>query len=193
MTTPIARWRSEHVRFGRLLDLLEGELDRFHTGARPDYGFMLDAMRYMTRYADANHHPREDMAFLVAAERDTRVRRAVSDLVDEHKDITESGEALVGLLEAVLGDAFVARQEVEDPGRTYIRALRAHMRREERLFPAVMRMLGAADWGRIDRALPENTDPLLVAETGDGFEGLRARFRPRRTALRAVSSARAAR
>lgn len=182
MATPIARWRNEHVRFGRLLDLLEAELNRFHVGMRPDYAVMLDVMRYMTSYADASHHPREDMAFLMAAERDVRVRRSVQDLVDEHVDITKSGDDLVELLEAVLEDALIARREVEEPGRDYLRALRAHMRREERLFPAVTRTLAAADWAAIERAIPEKPDPLAIADASDGFAGLRQRFQPSRPA-----------
>jgi hemerythrin-like domain-containing protein len=179
MASPVARWRNEHVRFAWLLDELERHLDRFHVGARPDYAMMLEVMRYMTRYADACHHPREDLAFLIAAKRESRVCRTVQELLDEHAAITQSGDDLVRLLEAVLGDALLARRDVEEPGRAYVRALRTHMRREESLFPAVGRLLAAGDWAAIDRATPQIPDPLILAVAGDGFDGLRRRFRPR--------------
>jgi len=41
----------------------------------------------------------------------------------------------VELLEGVLDDAILSRQAVEEPGREYIRRLRAHMASEEVLFP----------------------------------------------------------
>ena len=48
----IALWHAEHVNFATHLDLLEGQLDLFHTGASPDYELMLDIMYYMAHYPD---------------------------------------------------------------------------------------------------------------------------------------------
>ena len=177
MTPPVNRWREEHRRFTRLLDLLEGQLGRFHCGERPDYPLMLDAMRYMTRYVDACHHPREDLAFAILAERQPRSRRVAAELVEEHGAIVRSGAALAELLEEVLDDAFIARERVEDPGRLYIEGFRAHMRREERLFPWVASTLQPEDWAAIDAAVPEIPDPLLSTEGRGLFDALRRRLR----------------
>ena len=160
MKDPVARWRDEHVRFERLLDLLENQLNCFHQGVRPDYGRMLDVMRYMRQYADAVHHPREDLAFAKLAQRAPSHLPAVHALLDEHEIITSRGEALVLLLEEVLDGAFVERKQVEEPGREYIRRLRDHIRREERLFPAVTRWLRLVDWEAIDVQVPERPDPI---------------------------------
>lgn len=183
MTLPVARWREEHQRFGRLLDLIERQLDRFHYGERPDYGLVLDGMRYMTRYVDACHHPREDLAFDKLAEKQPRSRRMVKELIDEHERIVRDGERLVMLLDEVLDDAFIAREQVEQPGRDYIRGFRAHMRREERLFPWVASTLNARDWAEVDNAVPEIPDPLLTPAAQDLFEALRQRVAPRPGAL----------
>lgn len=173
MSRPVSVWREEHLRFARLLDLLEGQLDRFHYGERPDYPLMLEAMRYMTRYVDARHHPREDLAFARLAERRAQSRRIVKKLLDEHQVIVRDGERLVMLLEEVLDDAFIAREDVERPGRAYIQGLRAHMRCEERLFPWVASTLDARDWAEIDKAVPVLPDPLLSPAGQEAFESLR--------------------
>ena len=166
MKDPVARWRAEHQRFESLLDLVEHQLDGFHLGQRPDYARILDAMRYMRQYADAVHHPREDLAFAKLAEHAPRSRREIEALIAEHEEITRSGEELVLLLEEVLDDAFVERAQVELPGRRYVRRLRDHMAREERFFPVLKRVLRARDWEAIARQVPELPDPLAALPSG---------------------------
>jgi hemerythrin-like domain-containing protein len=168
MHDPVARWRDEHARFGRLLEDVEKQLDRFHLGLRPDYARILDVMRYMRDYADTFHHPREDLAFAKLAERVPLNRAFVEALLAEHAVITRSGEDLVLLLEEVLDGAFVERAEVEKPGREYVRRLRSHMAGEESLFPDVKRMLRAPDWREIERRIPERSDPSASRVTEEG-------------------------
>jgi hemerythrin-like domain-containing protein len=81
MADPIAIWRADHVRFARLLDLVERELAAFHDGGQPDYGLLLDIVHYLRHYPDRFHHPREDVAFTrlghhLAAEEQQVVPRA---------------------------------------------------------------------------------------------------------------------
>lgn len=173
MTSPIACWREEHVRFAKLLDTLEAELDRFHRAEHPDYGLMLDVMRYMRTYPHTQHHPREDLAFNKVAERDPRAARMVTDLVKEHDVIDEDGEHLVRMLEGCLDEAILSRNEVEEPGREFIRRLRTHMQSEEVLFPFVATWLDDNDWAAIDRAIPPEVDPLLDPRGTGSFQALR--------------------
>jgi hemerythrin-like domain-containing protein len=172
MTNPIACWREEHARFAKLLDTLEAQLDRFHCAERPDYQLMLDVMRYMRHYPDKTHHPREDLAFVKVAEREPRSGRMVSELLDDHKVIEESGEKLVEMLEGVLDEAILARDAVEAPGRDYIKRLRGHMHSEEVLFPFVQMWLGAEDWAEIDSKIPSVVDPLLEPHGHEAYETL---------------------
>lgn len=172
MSNPIACWREEHARFAKLLDTLEAQLDRFHRAERPDYQLMLDVMRYMRHYPDTTHHPREDLAFVKVSEREPRSGRMVAELLKEHKDIEESGEKLVEMLEGVLDEAILSRQAVEAPGREYIKRLRGHMHSEEVLFPFVQMWLGAEDWVEIDRKVPAMVDPLLEPHGHEAYESL---------------------
>ena len=162
MAYRISRWLEDHANFARLLDLLEGELESFHWAAKPDYRLMLDVMAYMTEYPDKFHHPAEELAFAKALRRDPRLAGQIEALKAEHVTLRQSGEALLEQLEAVLNEAIIARSEVEASGLKYIRSLRRHMRREEvEVFPAVGRVLRAADWAQIDDAMEHRPDPLF--------------------------------
>lgn len=172
MTNQIARWREEHVRFAKLLDTLEAQLECFHRAERPDYPLMLEVMRYMRHYPDTSHHPREDLAFEKVAERDPRARPMFARLVQEHRDIDAAGARLVELLEGVLDDAILSREAVEEPGREYIRRLRGHMASEEVLFPFVVTWLEAQDWIEIDSKIPPTADPLLSPHGSETYTAL---------------------
>lgn len=172
MANPIARWREEHLRFAKLLDTLEAQLDRFHRAEHPDYALMLEVMRYMRGYPDKQHHPREDIAFAKVGDRDSRAEAIARELVAEHSVIEESGDSLVTLLEGCLDEAILTRESVEKPGRDYIRRLRAHMQSEETLFPYVARHLRETDWEDIDRAIPPIPDPLIEPRGHEQFRSL---------------------
>lgn len=173
MNDQITRWREEHVRYGTLLVAIERQLDRFHEGERPDYSLLLEAMRYMNRYPDRCHHPQEDVAFEKIAAYEPRHARAVSDLVKEHAQILRAGEELVALLEKTLDDAILTRDQVEKPGRAYIRLLRDHMRREEQFFGRAAQLLDEKDWADIARVVKAAPDPLVTAGVDESFSNLR--------------------
>jgi hemerythrin-like domain-containing protein len=174
MTERIARWLEEHSNFARLLDVLEGELEAFHWGAKPNYRLMLDVMSYMTQYPDRFHHPSEELAFRKGVERNPRLKGAVASLGEEHTKLLQRGESLVLRLEAVLNEAILPRADVEASGLEYIRCLRRHMRREElEVFPAIGRLLTAADWMEIDRAIACRPDPVFGPKALAKFRTLR--------------------
>jgi hypothetical protein len=55
MSDSIALWHAEHANFATLLDLLEGQLDLFHKGEKPDYELMLHQWRptgFITKSVD---------------------------------------------------------------------------------------------------------------------------------------------
>ena len=78
MEYTLVLWHADHVNFGRLLSMLESELDLVHEGGSPDYEMMLDIMYYMTHYSDAVHHPKEDLLFARIRARDETVAAASS-------------------------------------------------------------------------------------------------------------------
>jgi hemerythrin-like domain-containing protein len=174
MTNTIAVWHAEHVNFARLLDILEGQLDRFHTGEGPNYELMLDIMFYMTHYSDLLHHPREDLAFARIKERDATAADLVDDLVRQHAQIKAWGEELHTELDGVVNGSILTREEVEVPGRKYIANLRNHIRAEEtKVLPLAARLLREDDWAWIDVTIAHVDDPLFGGGAVQRYAALR--------------------
>jgi hemerythrin-like domain-containing protein len=174
MSDPVALWRAEHANFATLLDLLEGELERFHKGEPPDYELMLDIMFYMTHYPDVLHHPKEDLAFARIKEREVSVRSMVDDLASQHARLKEFGDALVVALDDIVNGSITSRDHVEIPGRAYIADFRGHMQEEETvILPLVTRLLGHADWAAINAEIQHMDDPLFGEHKAERYAALR--------------------
>ncbi len=148
MTDPLARWQQEHKNFGRLLDMLERQLDRFHSGAMPDYELMLDVMYYMTHYPDLFHHPVEDEAFDRIGPREPAVAATLGMLRTQHETLRRDGEGLVEVLDDIVNGAIRSRESVEARARAYIECFRKHMAIEDTaVFPAASKLLESGGLG----------------------------------------------
>jgi hemerythrin-like domain-containing protein len=170
---PIAAWHADHVRFGRLLELLEHELARFHDGGTPDYERMREVVRWLRDYSDTAHHPREDVAFERLAQRDPSLALPVSRLLQEHRVIMHSGENLLELLDAVAAGSFVPRVELEAAAATYLVYYRNHLATEEqRILPRAGGLLDAADWAAVAAAVPEDAERSARALRAEAALGL---------------------
>jgi len=173
VTDSIAYWHAEHVNFGRLLGLLETQLDSFHRGESPDYELMLDIMYYMTHYPDQIHHPKEDLAFARIVARDPGMRAAVDELLRQHEWLRESGAELERVLDDIVNGSVVARDRLENSARAYLAGFRAHVLKEEsEVFPAAARVLTAADWTAINGATAHRDDPLFGKATERRYAAL---------------------
>lgn len=162
MNDSLALLREEHTNFGKLLDLLDGELALFHKGESPNYELMLDVMFYMTHCPDMVHHPKEELAFAKLMQRDASLRPAVEELSKQHELLKESGAKLVLELEDIVNGSIVSRQEVEAPGKAYVENFRSHIDREEdELFPKAARLLRDQDWSAIEEMIERREDPIF--------------------------------
>lgn len=159
MENPIAAWHSDHVRFARLLDLLEQELARFHVGETPDYDRMHDVVHWLREYSDTAHHPREDVAFERLAARDPSLRLPVNRLMQEHRVIARAGQALLERLDAAASGTFEPRADVEAAAATFLVYYRSHLSTEEtQILPRAAELLTDADWAAVAAAVPEDRE-----------------------------------
>ena len=174
MTDTIAVWRADHLNFAKLLDILEAQLQRLHTGDEPNYELMLDIMFYMTHYSDLLHHPREDLAFAKIRERDSSARALVDELARQHELIKECGEELVTDLDGIVNGSIISRERVELPGRNYIAHFRSHMQREEKeILPLAATLLRDKDWSAIEATLQHREDPVFGSSAEERYAALR--------------------
>jgi hemerythrin-like domain-containing protein len=173
MASEIMRLRNEHVRFRKLLDLLEQQLKLFHVGDTPDYPLMTGVLHYMIEYPDQFHHPKEDVIFALLGQRDPRIVQEVDDLAIQHHAIAESGARLHENLESVLNGAVMPRRTIEVPGLMYVTYYRSHMDKEEAdLFRVADTLLADDDWRRIDAESTPSPDPMFGGEIQERYRSL---------------------
>lgn len=177
MAEILALWHAEHAKFARLLQVFDGQLAAFHDGEEPDYELMRDIVEYLTKYADAFHHPREDAGFARLVARDASFRTEVARLTQEHRVLANAGKALFDRLEEIVAGAIVPRDALESAAATYFGYYRAHLGREEQvIMPACGRLLTAEDWNAIAHATVAGRDPLFGDDVDVRFKELRRRI-----------------
>lgn len=166
----VAAWREEHVYFGRLLDLLESEVQMFAAGERPNYPLMLEIIEYLREYADRYHHPREDTAFALLERRLPRLGPQLARLRQQHRVIARAGETLAGCLEETADGARPGRSEVEAAAATYVLYYRHHIATEES--EAVWRAaatLTPDEWQVVADSAAVIFDPLFGATPSERY------------------------
>jgi hemerythrin-like domain-containing protein len=173
MVDPVAMWHSDHVRFARLLDMLEKEVAMFHAGEQPNYELMRDIVLWLRHYADGVHHPREDVAFERMVLRDAGLRLTVNRLLQEHRIIAHAGESLLARLEDAANGGFAPRADLEAAAATFFAYYRNHMATEEsKVLPRAAELLGEADWAAVAAVVPKDdprTEQALRVARGLGL------------------------
>jgi hemerythrin-like domain-containing protein len=173
MSDTLSSWHSEHLNFAKLLDLLEGELGRFHDGGSPDYELMLAIMYYMTHYPDVLHHPKEDLVFAKMRERDNSVAATVENLLAQHASLKTCGATLVRDLDGIVDGSIMSRESIETTARDYLDEFRRHMRiEEEEILPRAAKLLQRKDWSEIDAEIRHFEDPLFGERTEERYAAL---------------------
>jgi hemerythrin-like domain-containing protein len=165
----IERLSQEHRNIEKLLAVLERELEVFDRGDRPDY----EVIRAVISYFEG-HHPQEDRVLAKLKMRDPVAAARVGDLAWEHHQGVERLRRLAHMIESVLADAEMVRQDVDTIVRDFIAHERHHMAREDRdFFPAALNALKPEDWIEIASAVTGRKDPLFNEATEAQFDALR--------------------
>jgi len=165
--------REEHRNIGRLLRVLERQVDIFAAGERPDYEVVVGVADYFLDFPEHCHHPKEDAVIArIAAKHPDRVA-ALGPILDEHQALSRHAGRFRELVTALLGETDIPRAEVVDAARRFIDAQWTHMRHEEQgLLPLADLLLDAADWTAIDDRLGRRRDPLFSDEAQARFRKL---------------------
>jgi hemerythrin-like domain-containing protein len=174
---PVSAWHEEHAYFGRLLHVLQEEVDTLYQGETPNYELVLDIVSYLRDYSDQVHHPREDEAFKRLAKRSPELRPTLVRLQQEHRVIAQAGDRLRELVEEAAGDAVVPLADIEAAAATYIVYYRNHIATEEQeVLPVAARELTEADWMAAKDAAPSKANPLVGSDADERFKRLRRRI-----------------
>ena len=165
--------RQDHRNMARVLDLMDDIVTEMEAGKDPDFELFDEAMRYMTVYPDAVHHPKEDVVYAELRSQRPDLAEGLDDVPEDHADIARLGNLLRNEVEAVVAGAAVRREKMIEDTAAYITRLREHMGWEERdLFKRIDSMLGN-DAGEVDVSAYEHIkDPVFELEIEAGFRRL---------------------
>jgi len=131
VTDVLEELRTDHRNMALLLDLMEAEIRRVEDGEEPDYELLHDIMQYMTVYADAIHHPREDLVYAEMVRRGPALAEGLEGIPPDHEQIASLSEQLRNDFDAVISGAAVERRRVIADAGEYSTRLRKHMQWEE--------------------------------------------------------------
>ncbi len=162
MHSLLRQLRSDHKNLGRLLDVLERQLDDFHEGREHDLDLMCELVEYVESYEDQVHHPTEDLMFARLKELTDEKRVAVETLEDQHLILSDMSKKLCDALESIMHGGVVLRHDVESQGRAMVKTLRQHIDLEEgEVFTLAETTLSDADWDAVAEKAPKFNDPVF--------------------------------
>ena len=163
----------DHRNLNKLLMLLETNLVALQSDNDPNYPLMADIIEYVYSYPDVFHHPREDLLYQRAMERDPSVSEEIAPMLQHHSELMKCTHGLRDTLNAVLNDALVDKTHLRDEIRDFIDLQRAHILLEEsRIYPHIERLLTLDDINWLDGQQPPATDPLFGEHVEERFRQL---------------------
>lgn len=163
----------DHRNLSKLLRLLETNLLALQSDNDPDYSLMVDIIEYICSYPDVFHHPREDLLYQRAMERDSSIREEIEPVLQQHIALNKSTHRLLESLNAVLNDTLVSKTQLKSEIHDFIDFQRAHIVLEEsKIFPHVERLLTSDDINWLDEQHPPATDPLFGEQVEKRFRQL---------------------
>ena len=178
----LAALRSDHRNMAVLLRLMEHEIQRVEDGEESDFELLHDIMQYMTVYADAIHHPREDLVYAEMRARGGGLADGLDGVGPDHEEIAALSIKLRNDFDAVISGTAVQREQVIRDAGEYTRRLRDHMLWEERdLFKRADRMCAEDSSVSVDVSHLSASDPVFGSEAQSPFAKLfeRVRFEAR--------------
>ncbi len=181
----LAALRSDHRNMAMLLRLMEHEIQRVEDDEEPDFELLHDIMHYMAVYADAIHHPREDLVYAEMRSRGGGFADGLDGIEPDHEEIAVLSIRLRNDFDAVISGTAVQREQVIGDADEYTRRLRDHMQWEESdLFKRADRMCAEDRSASVDVSHLSANDPVFGGEAQSPFAKLFERVRlEARTAL----------
>lgn len=163
----------DHLNLGRVLRLLEAQLELIRADAHVDIHVLGEIVDYVQSYPDLVHHPREDVIFAAYRERLGQNLDLIDRLTGEHQTLIARTAGLRASLEQWRSDTPVLRAHIVALIGEYLRLQWEHLNLEESaVYGLLENGLDAADWERIEAALPPGADPLFGELTRQRYQNI---------------------
>ena len=163
--TILNRLRHDHADLRAVMHTLADHLDVLCLAGRPEYLFMLEALKYAGDYPNRVHHANEVCLFDALAARSARAQSKTALVHEQHLRLTALGRALKCQVDQILADARVNKNRLATCAWEYIALQRQHMTFEEKvIFPLLEGAFTSSDWDYFERTLTFPSRPFLPRE-----------------------------
>ncbi len=147
----VEKLQAEHVKLARLVGLLSLQSCQRTDATAPNIALLVDALCYLTHFADLAHHVIEDRMVEKLLERRALSVEFGREIESQHQILIRDGRDLLRDLESAVRGENMSQDLVDSRVRLYAERLRHNMVIEElRLFPAAEKNLTSADWRAIE-------------------------------------------
>ena len=170
----------DHVNISNLLRLLEEKVKLLENDQGLDYRLMKAIITYLRNYSDKYHHPMEDMIYEYYLKYCTVSYQVSNRLSLEHKLVKEITIELDELLDMILLDAVVPKEQCIEKLKNFIKLQMAHMDYEEQeILPNIEASLTKKDWQILEQQWQHegHTDPLFGDKVSDEYKKLSERIK----------------
>lgn len=168
----------DHGNMARLLDVLQEEVERYRETGRADFQILSRILDYVLTFPELRHHPREDLIFQRLKQRNPAVAHQAEAIMAEHHELASLTRKLSAALHNLRHGIEMQRDRFEALVRSYIKANREHMRKEEEVyFPLAIWALDPVDWQDLDcDPSDSNGDPLFGDRIDAQYQALHDRI-----------------
>ncbi|WP_353557944.1 hemerythrin domain-containing protein [Paraburkholderia terrae] len=163
MACIIDNLRAEHGTLEQLIRLLDGRQIVFGDASPEKTALLVDALYYLTRFPDVNHHVIENRIVEKLLEKRALPAALRSEVEAQHATLVREGHELLQALESMVREENMSSEWIDLHLRLYGERLRHNMAMEElMLFPMALVHLEPQDWDAIARTRPEPAaDPFI--------------------------------
>ncbi len=177
MSAVLDEIHQEHKTMGRLLGVLEEQIDLFAEGRRPDYELIKEIVDYFLTVPNLCHHPKENLILQKLHQRAPEVAQSVGDLEEEHEEISRELGDFAHAVVNVLMEMEIPRDAFVKLAREFIETEHNHMVHEEEVFmPTARKHLTDEDWTEVEQHVARLSDPLRDADGRNKFSRLAERL-----------------
>ena len=171
----------DHANMTALLRVLDRQLTACDDAEPMDYEFVGDVLAYCRDYPDIRHHPAEDHLYIILRNLNPEMAAGAAPIVAEHGALADLTVEASVMLNQVLMEMPVPRDEFSALGRRFVEAQIRHMEAEETLlFSAALRVLKQSHWDNLEAViLDPRDDPVFADGAVTRFDRLRADVRAR--------------
>ncbi|PKF62650.1 hemerythrin [Psychromonas sp. psych-6C06] len=170
---------NDHRNINQLLRILRKKINLLENDEKVDFRLVKAMINYLRNYADKYHHPMEDLIYAYYLKYRVVPDEVANRLAREHKKIKEVTIALDELVEMVLLDAIVPKDQLIEKLSEFVEMQAVHLMYEEsQILPDIKNSLSADDWLNLEQQWQHNhyDDPLFGDNISEEYKSLAERI-----------------